>query len=81
LFYVGIVSSCVAYTFQIIGQKRVKSAPVGTLIMSLESVFALLAGLLFLNESLSLFQGIGMGFILISIIFVNIPWDTFIQRF
>ena len=81
LLYVGIVSSCVAYTFQIIGQKRVKSAPVGTLIMSLESVFALIAGLLFLNESLSLFQGIGMGIILTSIIFVNIPWDTFIQRF
>ncbi len=80
LLYVGVVSSCIAYTFQIIGQKRVKSAPVATLIMSLESVFALLAGLLFLNETLSLFQGFGMGFILISILIVNIPWDKVLQR-
>ena len=80
LLYVGVVSSCIAYTFQIMGQKRVKSAPVATLIMSLESVFALLAGLLFLNETLSLFQGFGMGFILISILIVNIPWDNVLQR-
>lgn len=80
LLYVGVVSSCIAYTFQIMGQKRVKSAPVATLIMSLESVFALLAGLLFLNETLSLFQGLGMGFILISILIVNIPWDKVLQR-
>jgi drug/metabolite transporter (DMT)-like permease len=81
LLYVGIVSSCIAYTFQIMGQKRVKSAPVATLIMSLESVFALLAGMLFLNEGLSLFQAIGMFFILSSIILVNLPWDKFFKRF
>jgi drug/metabolite transporter (DMT)-like permease len=80
LLYVGVVSSCIAYTFQIMGQKRVKSAPVATLIMSLESVFALLAGLLFLNEMLSLFQAIGMGFILTSIIIVNIPWNNILHR-
>ena len=80
LLYVGIVSSCIAYTFQIMGQKRVKSAPVATLIMSLESVFALLAGMLFLNEGLSLFQAIGMVFILSSIILVNLPWDKFFER-
>jgi drug/metabolite transporter (DMT)-like permease len=74
LLYVGVVSSCIAYTFQIIGQKRVKSAPVATLIMSLEAVFALLAGLIFLQESITAVQSLGMGLILSAIVLVTIPW-------
>lgn len=74
LLYVGVVSSCIAYTFQIIGQKRAKSAPIATLIMSLEAVFALIAGMLILNETVTLLQTIGMMFIFASIIAVNIPW-------
>ena len=74
LLYVGVVSSCIAYTFQIIGQKRVKSAPVATLIMSLEAVFALLAGMIFLQESITAVQSLGMGLILSAIVLVTIPW-------
>jgi drug/metabolite transporter (DMT)-like permease len=81
LLYVGIVSSCIAYTFQIVGQKRAKSAPIATLIMSLEAVFALLAGMLILQETITLFQSIGMMFILGSIIAVNIPWDKVALKF
>jgi drug/metabolite transporter (DMT)-like permease len=71
---VGVVSSCIAYTFQIIGQKRAKSAPIATLIMSLEAVFAVLAGMLFLQETITLTQTFGMGLILSAIIVVNLPW-------
>ena len=74
LLYVGIVSSCIAYTFQIIGQKRVKSAPVATLIMSLEAVFALIAGMIFLQETITPSQSVGMALILASIVLVTIPW-------
>ena len=74
LLYVGVVSSCIAYTFQIIGQKRVKSAPVATLIMSLEAVFALIAGMIFLQETITLAQSLGMALILLSIVLVTIPW-------
>ena len=74
LLYVGVVSSCIAYTFQIIGQKRVKSAPVATLIMSLEAVFALIAGMIFLQETITLSQSLGMALILSSIVLVTIPW-------
>ena len=81
LLYVGIVSSCIAYTFQTVGQKRAKSAPIATLIMSLEAVFALLAGMLILQETITLFQSIGMVFILGSIIAVNIPWDKVALKF
>lgn len=50
LLYVGILSSGVAYTLQIIGQKRTTPA-IASLIMSLESVFALLAGVVLLGEA------------------------------
>ena len=52
ILYAGIMSSGVAYTLQIVGQRDTPPA-VASLIMSLESVFAVLAGLVLLNETLS----------------------------
>jgi len=49
LLYISLFSSCVAYTLQIIAQKG-GNATVVTLLMSLESVFALLGGMLLLGE-------------------------------
>ena len=53
LLYAGILSSGVAYTFQILGQAKVSPA-LASLIMSLESVISVLAGWLLLGQSLSL---------------------------
>lgn len=47
--YAGIASCGVAYTFQIIGQKYTDPA-VASLIMSLESVFAVIGGVLVLHQ-------------------------------
>ncbi len=52
LLYSGVMSCGVAYTFQIIGQKYTE-ATVASLIMCMESVFAVLAGALILHEVLS----------------------------
>jgi drug/metabolite transporter (DMT)-like permease len=71
-----VMSSCVAYTLQIVGQKRAKSAPIATLVMSLEAVFALLAGIIILNEPLLFAQGFGMLLIFLAIMVVNLPWAT-----
>ncbi|MHC1786077.1 MAG: DMT family transporter [Christensenellales bacterium] len=49
VLYAGVLSSGVAYTLQIIGQRRT-SPTMASLIMSLESVFALVAGVLVLGE-------------------------------
>ena len=49
LLYVGIFSSGLAYTLQVEGQRRVHSST-ATLIMSLESVIALLGGAVILQE-------------------------------
>lgn len=50
--YAGILSSGVAYTLQVFGQRDTPPAA-ATLLMSLESVFAALSGWLLLNEALS----------------------------
>lgn len=52
LLYSGIMSCGLAYTFQIVGQKYTE-ATIASLIMCMESVFAVLAGALLLHELLS----------------------------
>ena len=52
LLYSGVMSCGLAYTFQIVGQKHTE-ATVASLIMCMESVFAVLAGALLLHEVLS----------------------------
>ncbi len=52
ILYSGVLSSGVAYTLQILGQQRTEPA-VATLIMSLESVFAALAGWLILRQAMT----------------------------
>ena len=47
--YAGVLSSGVAYTLQIVGQKYTRPT-VASLVMSLESVFAVLSGMLVLQE-------------------------------
>ena len=52
IIYTGVMSCGVAYTLQILGQRRTEPA-LATMIMSLESVFAALSGRLILKERLS----------------------------
>ena len=52
ILYAGALSSGIAYTFQILGQKHTSPA-VAPLIMSLESVVAVLFGWLLLGESMN----------------------------
>ena len=53
LLYTGVISSGVGYTLQILGQRTVNPT-VASLILSLESVFAALAGWVLLGQPLSL---------------------------
>ncbi len=64
--YAGIMSSGVAYTLQILGQKHTKPAQ-ASLIMSLESVFSVLGGWLFLNEALTFKELFGCALIFAAI--------------
>lgn len=77
LLYVGIVSSVLAYSLQVVGQKRSSSAPTASLMMSLEGVFATLSGVLFLNEIISLIQAFGMLLILFGILIAQFSFSFF----
>ncbi len=72
IIYAGIVSSGIGYTLQIIGQKDAEPA-VASIIMSLESVFAALAGWLLLGEMLSPREIIGCTLVFASVISAQIP--------
>ena len=50
ILYAGILSGGVAYTLQAVGQKELRNPSAASLIMSLESVFAAIAGWLLLGE-------------------------------
>lgn len=72
IIYAGVMSSGVAYTLQIIGQKN--TTPVmATLIMSLESVFAAISGWIILGEVLSFKEFIGCCLVFIAIILAQLP--------
>ncbi len=70
--YAGVMSSGVGYTLQIIGQKYTRPA-VASLVMSLESVFAVLAGVLVLGQIPSVKEGIGCVLMFAAIILAQLP--------
>ena len=65
LLYTGVFSSGIAFTLQILGQKRTPAA-IATLIMCLESVFSALAGALILGEVLTIREISGCAMMLIA---------------
>jgi len=67
LLYSGILATSVAFTFQIIGQQRTPPAVAGML-LSLEAVFAAVAGYFLLGELLGTMQLIGCGLMLAGIL-------------
>lgn len=58
LFFAGVVSCGVAYTLQIVAQKNTNPA-LASLLLSFESVFAVITGYLILHETLTLKEVIG----------------------
>lgn len=71
LFYAGVMSCGVAYTLQVVAQKNTDPT-VASILMSMESLFALLAGILF-GEAASARKLIGCAFMMIAIILAQLP--------
>ena len=67
LLYTGVLRSGVAFTLQILGQQLLPPEP-ASLIMSLESVFAVLAGWVLLNQTLSPTELLGCVLVFIGVI-------------
>jgi len=72
ILYAGIFSCGVGYTLQIIGQNGLNPT-VASMLMSLESVFSVLAGWVILHEVLSKRQLVGCALIFAAIILAQLP--------
>ena len=72
ILYAGVLSCGVAYTLQIVGQKNMDPT-VASLILSLESVFSVLAGWVILNQKLSGRELFGCGLMFLAIIMAQLP--------
>lgn len=86
VLYAGIMSSGVAYTLQIVGQKSLNPT-VAALILSLESVVATIAGyvaylvgFLSTDQTMSARQIIGCAVVFAAVILVQLPWDRIMKK-
>jgi drug/metabolite transporter (DMT)-like permease len=72
ILYVGIFSSGVAYTLQILAQKD-SNPTVVSLLMSLEAVFATLGGAIILHDQMSGREYLGCLIMLIAVVLAQLP--------
>jgi drug/metabolite transporter (DMT)-like permease len=72
LLYTGIMSCCVAYTFQVVAQKDI-GPTVASLLLSMESVFAVIFGMLLLQEQLLPKEILGCVIMFAAIILAQLP--------
>ncbi|MBQ3045257.1 MAG: DMT family transporter [Clostridia bacterium] len=80
LVYAGVMSCGVAFTAQIFGQKYAEPA-VASLLLCLESVFAVLFGWLLLDQMLSQRELFGCLIMFIAIVFTQVPTEVFLKPF
>ena len=75
LLYTGIFSTGIAYTLQAVSQKFLPPTE-ASMILSLQMVFGGLSGILFLNESFTLWQCIGIISMTTGVFLSQIPSRT-----
>lgn len=80
ILYAGVMSCGVAYTLQIIGQKNMNPT-VASMILSLESVVSVLAGLVILGQRLSGREMLGCVLMFVAVILAQLPEDLFLFNF
>ena len=73
IIYCGIVSGGIGYTLQMIGQKYTQPT-IASLLMSLESVFAVITGVIVLHEQMSIREIIGCVIMFAAIILVTVRY-------
>ena len=72
LLYAGLLSSGVAYTLQIVGQKFIEPT-VASMLMSLESVFAVLSAIVILSQMPTAREWIGCALMFAAILLSQLP--------
>ena len=77
--YLGIGSSGIAYTLQILGQKGVNPAA-ASIILSLESVFGIIGTALFLGQTLTPREYLGCAVVLVAVILSQIDFKQILTN-
>lgn len=72
ILFSSVIVVGIAYTFQIIGQKTTDPT-IASLIMSLESVFAVISGMLFLGERMTGRELLGCVLMFVAVVLTQIP--------
>lgn len=75
ILYTGTISTGLGYTGRIVAQRHTKPTH-AAIILSMESVFAVLFGWLLLSESLSPRQLIGCGLMLVGMLVAQLTGET-----
>lgn len=79
ILFLGIGSSGIAYTLQILGQKNVNPAA-ASIILSLESVFGIVGTALFLGQTLTPREYLGCAIVLVAVVLSQIDVGAVISR-
>jgi drug/metabolite transporter (DMT)-like permease len=66
IIFIGLLSTAVGFTLQVLGQKYAPPTD-ATILLSMEAVFAALTGFIFLGETMRVVQLVGCGLILIAV--------------
>ncbi len=72
LFYTGVLSCGIGYTFQILGQQRTDPT-VASILMCMESVFSVLFGWLILHQALSPRELFGCALMFVAVLLAQLP--------
>jgi drug/metabolite transporter (DMT)-like permease len=71
IIYIGVFSTAIGYTLQSLGQKYAPATD-ATILLSMEAMFAALAGFIFLGETMLPVQLVGCGMILVAVVITQL---------
>jgi drug/metabolite transporter (DMT)-like permease len=71
IIYIGMLSTAVGYTLQVVGQKYAPPTD-ATILLSMEAVFAAVTGFIFLGETMQPVQLAGCGLILLAVLITQL---------
>ena len=71
ILYIGLASTALGYTLQVLGQKYAPATD-ATILLSMEAVFAALTGFIFLGENMQGIQIFGCILILLSVVIIQL---------
>ncbi len=81
LLYCGILSAGVAYTTQILGQKHSSNPTSAAIILSTESLFSAIGGVVFGTDSIPPLGYVGCGLIFVGVLLSQLPEGFFKKAF